>query len=456
MHRRLRTALTTALLSATVLTTAIGVAGPAGAATTPDLLLGVQLHVLAPSSSASDMTRQLDLLADLGATTLRADVSWGSLQQDGPDGWSSWYVDRLDTLVSGANARGMKPVLTLLDSPCWASSAPESLKAGCTGSWWDRDVQLYAPSDMTAYARAAAYVAGRYEGRIAALEVWNEPNYDDQGFSPFIAADRPASYTAMLKSTYPAVKAAAPRTVVLAGALSFSDTDFARALWQRGAVGSYDALSVHPYNGNRAPGTPVDPRYAKYDYTTGLAALHAAQLAAGDTSKLWITEMGWTNCLGTHSWCVSDADQAAYLAQAVGMARQMPYVAAFLSYAMRDNGTVRTNDQHNYGLVRRDYSPKPALAALTAAFRSQAATAPATTAPATTTPAASTPTTRTPATSTPAAPFIGPVAPGTTPSVTTSPGTQTTARSVTTASTTKVRQRRLPTRAVRFSLTAGR
>jgi hypothetical protein len=355
------------------------VASPAHAAVPTLRYYGAQLHALWSENTPTDVTRQLDLLAGLHANAARVDVAWSSLQTDGRGTINADYRGRLDRLVAGARARGISLVLTLNETPCWASSAPATLKQSCAGAYWSRGVTRYPPTQVADYAWAAGWVAARYGTRIAALELWNEPNFNENGYSPLTATDRAATYATMVRAAYPAAKAAAATLPVLVGALSYGDDVFLRALYAHGIGPAHDGISVHPYNEWRAPGAAHDARYYKYDYVQGLAAVHRAMLAAGDRSPVWITELGWTTCtVGSDRWCVTQAQQASYLATAATMASRWPWVRAFIAYNLRDKGTSPSGTEANFGLVRRDYTPKPALTALRTAFAALGATSPTT------------------------------------------------------------------------------
>ena len=373
VFRASRTAVALSLTAALVAVGTVG-ASPAQAATPTLRYYGVQLHALWSQNTPTDVTRQLDLLAGLHANSARVDVAWSSLQTGGRGTINASYRDRIDQLVAGARARGISLVFTLNETPCWASAAPASLKLSCTGAYWDRGVTRYPPVQVADYAWAARWVAARYGTRIAALELWNEPNYNSGTYSPLIATDRAATYASMVRAAYPAVKAAAPALPVLVGALSFGDDVFLKALYAHGIGLAHDGISVHPYNEWRAPGAPHDARYYKYDYVQGLAAVHNAMLAAGDRTPVWVTELGWTTCtIGTGRWCVTQQQQASYVAQAAAMAARWPWVRGFMVYNLRDKGINPAETEHNFGLVRRDYTPKPALAGLRTAFAAIAA-----------------------------------------------------------------------------------
>jgi hypothetical protein len=222
-------------------------------------------------------------------------------------------------------------------------------------------VGVYPPVNASDYAAAVAYVGQRWGSKLAALEVWNEPNNAD-----FWRSSAPASdYARLLRAAYPALKAAAPALTVLGGALLWSDRDFLDALYANGIHGFFDALSIHPYD------PPNGATYGpKYTFAQGVPWVHEGMVAHGDGDKqLWLTEFGWPTCPGTlFWWCVSEAEQASRLTDALRTAEAWPYVGAEIIYTLRDPGSAPDNWQHHMGLLRYDYSAKPAWDAFTDAL----------------------------------------------------------------------------------------
>jgi polysaccharide biosynthesis protein PslG len=321
---------------------------------------GVQAHLLWGGDDRPAVERQLDRVAEMGATVVRVDVGWASLQQSGPGSYERWFVDRLDHVVESAHRRGIRPLLTLMESPCWASAAPESRKQGCAGAWWERNVQKYGPVDPAAYAQAAAWVAARYQGRIAGLELWNEPNHPEF----FLGDDRAGRYAALVKAAYPAIKAAAPNVTVVAGALSESDLDFARALYARGIAGHYDAFAIHPYNADAAPLDPRSIYPVRGSFLRGVPAFRELQLANGDRTPLWLTESGWsTATVRAQPWVsgVDEAVQARFLEEQFAQIARWDYVAVNIWFNLMDTTTDGADLVGNYGLLRADGTPKPAF-----------------------------------------------------------------------------------------------
>ena len=346
-----------ALLLLTVSIVAALALAPSASASSSQLH-GAQVHPLWSNSSVSEFDRELDLLKESGANLVRFDLSWSSLETSAKGGYSQWYVDKADTFFRHARERGLKVIATLWSTPCWASTAPAELKQDCSGAWWDRDVHLYAPADPRDYADAAEWVVRRWGADFAALEVWNEPNLTYS----LKAADPVMAYAGVLKAAYPRVKAVNRDIPVLGGSIAFSDGDFLTALYDRGGIrGHYDAIAYHPYNEWRDPDDLWQAEWRKYAYQPGTEWMRSIMVAHGDADVgLWITEAGFSTCAaGSSRWCVTEAQQAEYTKDNYRIAAGWDYVESVLTYNLRNKGTDSMRESQ-FGLVRRDFTDKPA------------------------------------------------------------------------------------------------
>jgi hypothetical protein len=341
---------------ATLLTALSIAAGSALAA--PQQYHGAQTHPLWGGVSVDEYERELQLLQEAGADSVRIDIGWASLESDGKGQYNDWYVKRADEFFKRARARGLKVIVTLSDSPCWASSAPD--KGSCTGSWWDRGVQKWAPANPADYADAAAWVAARWQADLAALEIGNEPN--DTAY--FKAADPVREYAAMVKASYAPIKAAAPNVPVVVGSVSHSDRNWLERMYDQGIAGSYDGISIHPYNEWRNPNDPWQPQYKAYSFLSGVKWIRELMVAKGDADKgLWLTEFGFTTCGTADKVCVNASQQAEYTKESFRIAAGWSYVRAAIVYNLRNIDDTPNNRLSQFGLVNRDFTPKPAYAA---------------------------------------------------------------------------------------------
>jgi polysaccharide biosynthesis protein PslG len=335
--------------------------GSAAATTPSGPAFGSQFHGMWGSYSDTQRAQVLDQLAAHGTEWVRLDVSWGMLQPDGPDRYSTWGVNFVDRVIGMITARGMKPLVTLWMTPAWAN-----------GGKGERAL----PDDPRHYAEAARWAAARWADKVPAWEVWNEPNDNH-----FMTGADPVAYGRLLKAAYPAFKAGNPSAKVLFGGPMYNDVDWIRRAYDAGARGSFDVMATHPYMGvaDREPefydGTKWTLRHAR--------AVHELMVANGDGHKpIWFTEFGWSSHPNTGNeanWTrgVTLAQQADYLVRTLELvARDMPYVTNVFWYAERDrtDSNVQIN---NYGLLHTDLRPKPVLVAARDYLAARAATAPA-------------------------------------------------------------------------------
>ncbi len=340
-----------------------------GAAWSAPEFRGAQVHPWYPGQTSELRERELDELDDAGATTLRMDLPWAAVEPFERGVVDDTFLARVDRFVAAARARGIRPIMNLHSTPCWAAAAPDTVKQGCADRWGD--VNWYPPADAQDLARISGYLAKRYGEDLAAMEVWNEPNIEDflkpESLTKGERADR---YAEMLNAVYPSVKEAAPALPVIGGSIEGTDSDFLKMLYDRGLASNSDAVSFHPYNGPGAPDWDrPDGWNLKYDFKAGISRMREVMTANGDDeARVWLTEFGWTTCTDSSYRCVSEANQARFISDAFGMIRsEFPFVTGAVVYELRDS---REGDcsECRFGLLRRDLSPKPAWSAFETAL----------------------------------------------------------------------------------------
>jgi hypothetical protein len=334
---------------------------PAGAKP-PRQLVGVQLHPFFLEQTRATVARELDVANAAGANAVRIDLPWSSLELTGPGRIDEGFARRVDSFLDAARAHRLAVVAVFHATPCWAAAAPRELEQGCRGRWWDRGVTAYPPGDPQRYGAAAAYVARRWGDRLAALQVWNEPNNPE-----FLVSHHPASdYGALLRAAYPRIKAARPGLEVLGGSFAEAERGFLQDLFDEGHIaGNYDGIAWHPYTAPYSPRARAPRASSDLSFRDGAAALREVMRANGDRNpELWATEAGASTCNpSANDRCVSLARQARWIRDYVEVARTMPGLRALIIYNLRDKGTDPNAIEDGFGLIRRNFSPKPSLGA---------------------------------------------------------------------------------------------
>ncbi len=317
----------------------------ASASPAPQSLLG-GVNIDGPSfrSQPAQADSAIAAARQMHVKIVRADIPWSVLEPSGPGVIDPRALAFTDRLMSDAAAAGIRVVATVASTPCWATTAPLALKRGCKG---DREnaANAWPPAVVGDYAAFVAYLAGRYGGNLAAIEVWNEPDQSNEAY--FAGRHKAARYAALLRAAYPAIKQASPGLTVLGGSLVGSNGAFLRELYAAGIKGYYDGLSVHFYTLTLA----------------SLRSIHEVQLANGDATRLWLDEFGWSSCWPRHKIqqeqaCVTAQTQATNLTTIFRAMAHTPYVAAALVYKLRDSNL------EDFGMLSVRNARKPAFVAL--------------------------------------------------------------------------------------------
>ncbi len=285
-------------------------------------LVGANVTAIEPAP-LSEADLSISRAHALHASVVRAEVSWSTLEPNGPNALAPRSLGFMDRLMNDAAAAGVRVIALVDSSPCWASAAPQALRAACEPGHASA-ANGWPPADPATYAAFVSYLTHRYGSTLAAVEVWNEPDHVNEKY--FGGREKARHYAELLRAAYPAVKQANPSVAVLAGSLVGSNGIFLRALYAAGIKGYYDGLAVHYYNLTLA----------------SVRAIHAVQLANGDTKPLWLDEFGWTDCypherLQQEQPCVTERVQALNTTDVVRELARAPFVAATVMYKLQDS-----------------------------------------------------------------------------------------------------------------------
>ncbi|MEZ5841271.1 MAG: cellulase family glycosylhydrolase [Hyphomicrobiales bacterium] len=339
-----------------------------------DFLLGVHTGFDAGALTVAGddfatMRAHVDRAAALGARLLRVPADWRQLQprRGAPQGtFDRHQLSLLLETVRHAAGRGLRVVVMLAQSPCWA--VPAGLDCETPEAIW------HPPLDPKAYAAAFAYLAGELKDAglapvVVGWEVWNEPNsitfwpagHIRAGYNVLVGPSDADGYVALLNAANDALKAVDPGFTVLGGSLASADTAYLERMYDLGA--RYDGLAIHPYAkadpardglayGPDACGAGTDPLAPPWCFRAGVEALRAVMRRHGDDRPVWFTEFGWSSHAG---WGGSGSEeaQAANLKGALDLIAGWDFVPAAIVYRLVD-------DAEGMGLLRDDLGEKPA------------------------------------------------------------------------------------------------
>lgn len=334
--------------------------------------IGIQLHL-----HREDQRWLLRHLQALGVGWVKVQVSW-KLHEPQPGQYDAFYFDELDRLVDAASNNGIRVLLSVSKAPEW--SRPTTELDG-------------PPADFAFFAEFMTHLATRYHGRVAAYELWNEPNLQREwNGAPLSAADlvrltgigaaavRAADPTAVIVSAAPAT------TGINDGVTAVDDRAYLRQMLEAGVAGVVDAVGVHPYGWANPPDSSVrnpDPAVPSHnnhpsffwqdtldDYATLLA-----EFGAGER-PLWVTEFGWGSFDGFGApppagaefmANVSEWQQAVYTLRAYELAHARPQLGPMFLWNLNFAPTLGTAfSESGYSILRPDGSRRPLYLALEA------------------------------------------------------------------------------------------
>jgi hypothetical protein len=314
--------------------------------------------------------RDMLLVKDMGFRWIKQGFGWRDIELE--KGKFDW--EHTDHIVETAMRYGDLELVARVDHQ------PEWARAGCSLQG--------PPTDMNDFADFLTALATRYRGRIAAYQIWNEPNLAREWCDQ---PPDPVAYAQMLQTAYAAVKAADPTAQVISAGLAptgtqpptaMPDDTYLDGLYQ--AMGSspdgyFDILGVHAPGFAAPPETTPEEAAAseayggeRYFTFRRVEDLRAIQESHGDgDTPVAILEMGWTSdpVHPEYAWhAVSEETKADYLVRAYqfAAANWSPWVTVMTTIYVCNPDWTEADEQYWWCITNPDGTPRPAFDALKA------------------------------------------------------------------------------------------
>jgi hypothetical protein len=267
------------------------------------------------------MDKAAALARDAGVKWTREEFMWSRICPER----GAYRFDFYDRVVETALAHGIS-VYGLVD-------------------YWSRWTKPYTEEGIEDYCEYARDLVLHYKDRIKHWEVWNEPNI-------FFWQGPKEMYPVLLERAYAAIKEADPDAKVLGISTCTFDPTFIQMCTSYGAP--YDILTVHPYRNELDDLGLMDDFWMTADLV--------------DHRPIWVTEMGWSSNVGRQDPAmgpagVSEREQAERLARCYLSSMASECCQNISWYNFRCDGTDPFYNETNFGVLRRDLTPKPAYRA---------------------------------------------------------------------------------------------
>ena len=142
----------------------------------------------------NDKAGTANKIKDLGLGWVKQQVRWEFVENEpGAVNWSE-----MDDIINVMSGNGIQVMFSVVTAPQW--TRPD--KPGTGGP----------PNDFNVFADFVGKMAGRYCGRLGAIEVWNEQNLQREWEGYPLD---PGAYMDLLRRSYNAIKGACPSVLVI-------------------------------------------------------------------------------------------------------------------------------------------------------------------------------------------------------------------------------------------------
>ncbi len=316
--------------------------------------------------------RDLDLVQGMGFRWIKQSFPWRDIETIEKGRYDWWRPDRI---VDDAHERGLFLLARLDRQPFWAQ--PDGGKL---------PLENAPPADYQNFQDFCFAVADRYQGRIQAYQVWNEPNLAREwGENP----PDPAEYVRLLSHCYQGIKRADPKAIVISAGLAptgtglpeaMPDDEFLRGMYEVGGAAYFDMLGVNAPGYAAPPQTPPElaanspelggHRWNAFRYVEDIRKI---MVKYGDGHKqIAILEMGWTTdpVNPRYSWFrVTEQQQAEYLSGAYWWARLnwQPWIGIMTAIYIPDPYWTPEQEEYWWSITLPDWPDtvvRPAYEAL--------------------------------------------------------------------------------------------
>jgi hypothetical protein len=337
--------------------------------------IGIQMHI-----QQVNLMPLIEHAQTLGVGWVKTQVSW-KLYQPYPDQYSDDRLAELDAFVEAANARGLNILLNVAKAPEW--SRPTTELDG-------------PPLDYDLFRQFMQFLAERYQGRIAAYELWNEANLKREwNGSPLSAADT----VALMEAGAAGARAVDPDAILVSGAPAttgindginaIDDRVYLRGMLDAGVGEVVDAIGVHPYGWGNPPessvydtesSVPSHNNHPSFFFKDTLDDYAALLDEYGVQKPLWATEFGWGSFEGILNKegtpepppsgaefmnYVSEWQQAEYILGAYKIAHERDEVGPLFLWNLNFGPILGTQfAESGYSVLRLDESQRPSYLAL--------------------------------------------------------------------------------------------
>lgn len=305
-----------------------------------------------------DVGAHLDLVRLMSFSHVKQTFAWRDIEPQR----GVWDWKQADRILEEIERRGLQLVIRLGQAPSWARMP---------GAEIARDAP---PSNLSEFSAYCAAVAQRYQGRISAYQIWNEPNLSREwGDQP----PDPARYVDLLAACSSAIRQVDPAAILISAGLAptgnnddaaLPDDVYFDQMYRNGFQRYIDVVGAHA-PGFAPPEIGPDDEEAAHRWFTfrRVEDLRKIMLRYGDEARqMAIMEFGYTTdrVNPDYQWfSVTEQQQADYLERAYeyAIANWRPWIGLMVLIYLPDPAWQPNDEEYWWSILEPDGSgPRPA------------------------------------------------------------------------------------------------
>lgn len=287
-----------------------------------------------------EVRKTVAMWKDLGIQWVRISMDWERLFPKSPDVPGKAYQKRCELIMDLCDAAGIQYYLQLGATPRWASTNP-----GVKDFW------AYAEKNSRDWDRYIRYVVTHYGNRVTYYEISNETDWIFWHSSDEAYVSRLIRAAKIIRERDPGSKilnAGLATDGVYGGDHPATRNNYLQKLFDLGAGPYIDIFSEHMYTDN----------VEECIYRINRLYRVMCENGAGD-KPIWVTETGYSTFKKR-----TDAAQVKYITDLYTVLLSHPKVDKVFLYNFRCKGSDQEELEDRFGIVERDFTPRPSYEAL--------------------------------------------------------------------------------------------
>jgi hypothetical protein len=267
---------------------------------------GVNIHFTHPK------TGEMEMIAEAGFKWVRMDFHWHAVEQKKGE----YNFKDYEFLMNELEKHNMSALFIL----------------GYSNTLYEKDDVVITEDGLRGFTKFAATAVEHFKGRGILWEMWNEPNLNSKWNA--------TQYVTLALETGKAIQVKTPNEILIGPAAAQIDLNFLEKCFKAGILNYWDGISVHPYRQTGPENVASEYRQLRDKINKYAPKGKTIAIISGE----WGYSTLWSN----------ETIQGKFLARKF-LTNVMNNIPVSIWYDWHDDGTNKTDQEHNFGIVFNEY-----------------------------------------------------------------------------------------------------